>query len=190
MGCPSSRVVPWVPQEKVGKYSIPLPFFLIGRPSEIPWGYGGQEMRAWMVLVLGASFGAPMTPQVAPGQEAPLATLYFFFSPSDAASVEAAKRATGFQRSRKGEVRIRPIMLLEDFSVLRKLEESSPLTKTLKELETAGPLNIPLYDEEGLGLAERWEIRSVPAFVLVRKGRAHRALGPMAKLEELLSCTR
>lgn len=45
-----------------------------------------------------------------------------------------------------------------------------------------------LVDEEGLRLAVSWELRSVPAFVLVRQDRAHRTLGPQADLGALLGC--
>jgi hypothetical protein len=65
------------------------------------------------------------------------------------------------------------------------------LIGTLKELEAGGKpgtLDIPLYDEEGLALAEHWEIRSVPAYVLVTRGRAHRMLGGSADLEALWEC--
>ena len=146
-------------------------------------------MRTWVVGMLAAALGGPLLAhQVAPkpGQDLPI--LYYFFSPSAAGSHEGAKRAVSFMREHKGRVRLRLVMLLDDFGVIRKLEESSPLYKTLKELQSQGTLDIPLYDEEGLGLAERWGIRSVPAFVVVSHGHAHRAIGPVVNLEELLEC--
>ena len=146
-------------------------------------------MRTWFVGLVAASFGGPLlAPQAPPKREEPPRTLYYFFSPTAAGSVDGAKRAVGFIKAQKLQTRLRPVLLLEDFSVIRKVEESSPLTKTLKELQTLGPLDIPLYDEVGLDLAVRWGIRSVPAFVLVAHGRAHRASGPLVKLEELLEC--
>ena len=59
------------------------------------------------------------------------------------------------------------------------------LTRTLRALGDPGTLRIPLYDEEGLALAEQWKLRSVPAFVMVARGRAHRALGSEADLDAL-----
>jgi hypothetical protein len=146
-------------------------------------------MRTWMIGLLAASFGGPFLAAQDPSKrgEDPR-TLYFFFSPAALGSVEGAQRAAQFIKAQKGQVRLRPVMLLDDFSVIRKVEEASPLYKALKELQTLGPLDIPLYDEEGLELAVRWEVRSVPAFVLVAQGRAHRVLGPVVKLEELLEC--
>jgi hypothetical protein len=146
-----------------------------------------------MMGLLAASFGGPFfAPQAPLERGEPPRILYFFFSPAAAGSVEGAKRAVAFIKAEikaeKSRVRLRPVLLLDDFSVIRNALESCPLTKALKELQTLGPLDIPLYDEEGLELALRWEIRSVPAFVLVAQGRAHRVLGPVTKLEELLEC--
>ena|SRR5579862_2179264 len=146
-------------------------------------------MRTWILGMLAATCGAPLLePEVAPRREAERPTLFYFFTPKSVASLEGAKRAVSFMKARQGRVKLRLVMLLDDFSIVRTLEESSPLYKTLKELQSQGTLDVPLYDEEGLLLAERWGIRSVPAFVLLSHGRAHRALGPMVALEELLEC--
>jgi hypothetical protein len=146
-------------------------------------------MRLWILAALASGLGGPLfAPQGHLKQVAELPKLYYFFSPATAGSLEGAKRAVSFLKEHKGQVKLRLVMLLEDFSVIRHVEEASPLYKTLKELQSQGTLDIPLYDEEGLGLAERWGIRSVPAFVLVSHGRAHRAQGPVVKLEELLEC--
>jgi len=146
-------------------------------------------MRTWILGVLAATCGGPLlTPQVPPKREAELPVLFYFFTPNAKGSLEGAKRVVSFLKLHPGRVKLRLVMLLDDFSVIQKLEEASPLYKTLKELQSQGTLDIPLYDEEGLALAERWQIRSVPAFVLVAHGRAHRALGPVANLEELLEC--
>ena len=146
-------------------------------------------MRTWILGVLAATCGGPfLAPQVPPKRVADLPVLFYFFTPSANGSLEGAKRTVEFMKLHPGRLKLRLVMLLDDFSVIRKLEEASPLYKTLKELQSQGTLDIPLYDEEGLTLAERWGIRSVPAFVLVAHGRAHRALGPTAKLEEMLEC--
>ena len=150
-------------------------------------------MRGWMMGVAIAALGVPgplAAPQRWQGREDDSPTLYFFFAPAAPGSVEGAKRAVLFIKEAKGRVRLRPVLLVQDFKGIGKLEESSPFYKTLKELQSLGTLNMPLFDEEGLGLALRWEIRSVPAFVLVSRGNAHRALGPRVNLEELLECDR
>src|SRR5260221_6536319 len=150
-------------------------------------------MRA---LITGIAIAAMGGPELLPGpQEASHrgddpSILYFFLSPSATGGAEAARRAAEFVKGTNGRVRLRPVLLVQDFKSVGKVEEASPLYKTIKELQTLGTLDIPLYDEEGLDLAVRWEIRSVPTFVLVRRGQAHRALGPKVKVEELLECNR
>ena len=146
-------------------------------------------MRTWILGLMVACFGSPLaSPQAVRKNDERPPTLYYFFSPAAAGSVDGAKRVVEFVKARQGRVRFRPVMLLEDFSVIRKVEESSPLYKALKELQALGPLDLPLYDEEGLELAERWEVKCTPAFVLVAGGRAHRAQGSVVKVEELLEC--
>jgi hypothetical protein len=106
---------------------------------------------------------------------------------------EAARAAKEFVRKHGRDVTLRPVLLTQDFRLLRTLTDRSPLTRTLRELEKGekpGSLNIPLFDEEGLGLAERWEVRNVPAFVLVRAGHAHRTAGSSGNLEQLWECSR
>jgi hypothetical protein len=148
-------------------------------------------MRVWITGLLSLVLGLPgigFVPQTAapPGEK--VRVLYFFFSPESRAGAEAAKKATDFVKAKPGEVRLRPVILVERFQGIGKLDEKSPLYRTLKELQSQGPLDIPLYDEEGLRLAEIWEIRSLPAFVLVSRGRAHRALDPRASLDDLWEC--
>ncbi len=145
-------------------------------------------MRIWILGLLATGMGSPLLAPQAPPQQGGPATLYYFIAPAAAGSLEGAKRALAFLKRHPGQVKLRLVMLLDDFSVLRKVEESSPLYKTLKELQSLGTLDLPLYDEEGLDLAERWEVRSAPAFVLVAHGHAHRTLGPIVDLEELLQC--
>ena len=85
------------------------------------------------------------------------------------------------------------LFVAHDWKLLQTVTEKSPLTRTLKELEAGGKpglLDIPLYDEEGLRLAERWQLRSVPAFVVVRGGRAHHAAGACSDLEALWECSK
>lgn len=149
-------------------------------------------MRVWIAGVLSVALGVPgvaSMPQAENPRGQDRRILYFFFSPEARGAAEAAKKATDFARARPGEVRLRPVLLVEKFQGIGKLDEKSPLYRTLKELQSLGRLDIPLYDEEGLRLAETWEIRSVPSFVLVSRGRAHRAIGPRASLDDLWGCT-
>jgi hypothetical protein len=140
-----------------------------------------------LVLGLGALGAAQQ--QVAPATpKRAEATLYFFTSPEAESGPEAVRKLAQFIKPKMKEISLRPVLLVTDFAVLRKLTERSPLTKTLKELEKIGPLDVPLYDAQGLELAERYEVRSVPAFVLVRGGKAHRSFGPGTNLEELWVC--
>jgi hypothetical protein len=115
------------------------------------------------------------------------ATLYLFLSPRSEGGAAAARRARLFVETRKGLVLLRPVLLVSDFDSFGRLEEGSPADRTLRAL---GRIEVPLYDEEGLALARAWGISSVPAFVLVSRGRAHRALGAGADLEELSRCAR
>jgi hypothetical protein len=119
--------------------------------------------------------------------------LYFFTTPEVEGGPEGAHRAKDFIRKHAELVSLRPVLLAKDFRVLKAVTEKSPLARTLKELEAGskpGSLDIPLYDEEGLRLAQDWELRSVPAFVLVRAGRAHILSGTASNLDLLWECTR
>jgi hypothetical protein len=121
------------------------------------------------------------------------AVLYFFVTPECEKGSEAARAAKEFARKHGRDATIRPVLLAQDFRLLRTLTDRSPLTRTLRELEKGekpGSLNIPLFDEEGLHLAERWEVRAVPAFVLVRAGHAHRTSGSSGNLDQLWECSR
>jgi len=143
-----------------------------------------QGTLAILLPLLG---GATVLP---PGPSAPedVPVLYFFFTPAAAAGAEAARRAADFAKANGNRIRLRPVVLMDRFSGLGKLEASSPFTRTLRELQSQGPLDLPLYDPEGLRLAEAWGIHSVPAFVLVSRGRAHVALGSAASLAGMLEC--
>jgi hypothetical protein len=148
-------------------------------------------MRALLTGVILALLGTPAVP-AKPSAQPPGAArevvLYFFFAPDAPGAAEAARCAVLFVKGGNGRLQLRPVVLVSEFKGIGRLQESSPFYKTLKELQVLGSLDIPLYDDEGLSLAEAWEIRSVPAFVLVSRGRAHRALGPRANLELLLEC--
>lgn len=151
----------------------------------------GPLVLGKLALAIGAIGVMAATP-AAPG-DAEAGVLYCFLTPESEAAAAGAKRAKEFATKHPGDVRLRPVLLAKDFTLLRTLTESSPLYRTIKELESGskpGALDVPLFDEEGLRLAERWGVRSVPAFVLVRGGRAHATAGASANLELLWECAR
>lgn len=148
----------------------------------------GSLVARAAILVLGA-----LEAFVAPGSGEPEATLYFFVTPEAEGGPEGAKTAMHFAAAHAPRVSLRPVLLAQDFKVLRIINEECPLYRTLKALEKDGKpggLNIPLFDEEGLSLAMAWEIKRVPAFVLVRNGHAHAMAGANAELERLWECSR
>ncbi len=145
-----------------------------------------------VVLALGTLglLGSPHSR--AEGGDGP-ALLYFFTTPEAEGGPLGARRAIQFIRKHPGQIKLRPVLLAGDFSVLRTVTEQSLLYRTVKELEAdgkPGSLDIPLYDEEGLRLAERWEVKRVPAFVLVKGNRGHSTAGASATLEELWDCVK
>lgn len=144
-------------------------------------------------LVLAAAAAGLMGSSAPPTGAPETSVLYFFTTPESEAGPAGARRAKAFIAKHVGQAKLRPVLLAKDFSLLRTITERSPLTLTIKELEAGlkpGALDIPLFDEEGLRLADLWGVRSVPAFVLVRNGRAHRTAGAASNLEELWECSR
>ena len=146
----------------------------------------GTGMLAATAL-LGASNG-----DQGPRRQGEEAVLYLFITPGSGGAAEAARRAAEFVRKHSKEIRLRPVLLVSDFSLVARADPEGPLYKAVRELGRAGPVDVPLYDEEGLRLAERWKIQEVPAFVLVRPGggQAHRVTGDGADLEGIFSCSR
>ena len=150
------------------------------------------SMKAGVVLAGMLGMGGLLSPQdggTRKGGDRP-AVLYLFITPGSGGAPEAARRAAEFVRKHPKEVRLRPVLLVSDFALVARAEPDGPLYKAVRELGRAGAVDIPLYDEEGLRLAERWRIQEVPAFVLVRGGRAHRVTGDGADLEGVFSCSR
>jgi hypothetical protein len=117
-------------------------------------------------------------------------TLYFFFSPDSLGQEELARNVVEYVRAAKGAVKLRSVLLVGDFAALGKVQDPSPFTTCLKEMVrlTGGPLDLSLYDEEGLALARAWQIKRLPALVLVSKGRAHVAMGSRARPHDLEEC--
>ena len=147
-------------------------------------------MARGLALAVG-TFGLLGSGQARTGSAPAEAVLYFFTTPEAESGPEGARRVIAFTKKHSGQVKLRPVLLAHDWTLLKRVTEKSPLTRTLKELEAGGKpglLDIPLYDEEGLQLAERWQVRAVPAFVLVRGGRAHRTAGASSDLEDLWEC--
>lgn len=138
---------------------------------------------AWTGIGLGG-VGMP-----APSPAAGAGKLYLFVTPAAPDGDEAATRALRFVREHEGKVALRTVLLIEHFADLRGVTDKSPLTLTLRALGDPGTYSIPLYDLEGLALARAWEIREVPAFVLVVRNRAHRVRGSRPNLADLWECT-
>jgi hypothetical protein len=150
------------------------------------WPARGLGVAVAMLGLLGIS-------QARTGTAPPEGVLYFFSTPEAEGGPEGARRALAFIKKHPGLLKLRPVLLAHDWKGLQAVTEKSPLTRTLRELEAGskpGSLDIPLYDEEGLLLAERWGLGSVPAFVLVRGGHAHRMSGGSSDLEELWECAK
>lgn len=98
---------------------------------------------------------------------APVNTLYFFFSPQTRGE-DLARRVIPFLKEKKGAIQLRPVLLVREFGTVEKVQEDSSFIRTLKEFSKLGDreLDIPLYDEEGLALAEAWKITRLPTLVL------------------------
>ena len=151
-------------------------------------------MKLILAAVL-ALVGTPGAQADGPKPKASLdGTLFFFFSGTDPLSSAAAKSLGGLAAALKeGGVRMRPVLLVEDWKAWKKPTEDSPLFKTVRELGGGrnGPgVNIPVYDLEGLALARAWKLNRLPAFVLVAHGKAHVVYGTRIDLAELSRCER
>jgi hypothetical protein len=119
--------------------------------------------------------------------------LYLFFSPDNPFSPAAAKTASAIAIAQKGKVRVRPVLLVEDWTAWKKPTEDAPLYRTIRELGgQSGPpgLGLPIYDLEGLRLARAWNLSRLPAFVLAAQGKVHVVYGTRLDLEDLARCGR
>lgn len=118
--------------------------------------------------------------------------LYFFFGEDSRGGDELARRVVPFILEKKGAILLRPVLLASDFAKLGRVKDESPIVRTLKELSKLGAkeLDIPIYDLEGLSLAEAWKVNRLPALVLVQGGKAHKASGARVRPESLLECNR
>src|SRR5579862_5540473 len=112
----------------------------------------------------------------APSPEDGGRTLHVFFAPDSPGQAELARTVADYVLDKKGTVRLRGVLLVPEFAALGRVREGSPFTRTLRELSrvSAGaPLDLAIYDEEGLALARAWKIERLPALVLVEGGKAH-----------------
>lgn len=144
-------------------------------------------MKSSMVALLGllgsAGGGLPARGEVAEGR-----ALYFFFSEKTPSAPETAKAIAAFMASGKGQVELRPALLVEDWNSFLKVDDSSPLYRTIRELGKQVPLQV--FDEEALRLALAWKITRLPALVLVANGRAHVLTGAVTGIDDLWGCSR
>jgi hypothetical protein len=153
---------------------------------------GVEDRMKPLLLATLTLLGAPAARDEGPQAKDSLeGTLFFFFSGGDAFSPAAARSLAGSAVAPKAGVRVRPVLLVEDWKAWTKATPESPLFRTLRELGGGrnGPgVNIPVYDLEGLALARAWKLSRLPAFVLVAHGRAHVVYGTRIDLAEVSGC--
>ena len=120
------------------------------------------------------------------------AAVWFFFDDTSSGAPKLARSAVEFVLSKKGEVTLRPVLLVSDFNKLTNLSKKSPLVGVLEELKGLGKkeLNVPLYDIEGLQLAKHLRLTHLPAVVLVVDGKAFVAEGDRVDLERLYGASK
>jgi len=140
------------------------------------------------VLALGGALGSPSDDATT---LAPEGTLYFFFAHDSSLSPAAAKALPGLAAAHKGELHIRPVLLVEDWKAFKKSSQGTPLSQTVRELsslEQALGLKLSVFDEEGLRLARAWKLSRLPAFVLIAHDKAHVVYGTRIDLKDLSEC--
>src|SRR6516225_9780538 len=121
---------------------------------------GGSVERLIAAVVLLGVVPSPESPARTGGAPED-GTLYLFFSPDNPFSPSAAKTASDIARREKGKIRIRPVLLVEDWGAWKKPTEDAPLFRTVRELGGRGEppgINLPVYDLEGLRLARAWNL--------------------------------
>lgn len=104
-------------------------------------------------------------------------TVYVFFSPTHPAPVTARSAAEYADGKR-----LRPCLILEDF---RTSTDLTPEFAETVQVFTDRGLTIAIFDEEGLALAKRFQIRKLPAVVIERGGRIHMVYGSDVKPRDL-----
>ena len=139
-----------------------------------------------MGMVIMASLGGNATRNKEP------VSLWLFFSDATSGAPKMARSAVDFVLARKGEVVLRPVLLVSDFRKLTGLSRKSPLVGVLEELKRLGKkeLNVPLYDLQGLQLAKHLKLSRLPAVVLVVDAQAFVAVGDRVDLERLYGASK
>ena len=84
-------------------------------------------------LTMPVLLGAALSGLLGTPQDKKPATLYFFLSPGAGSAPEAAERAVRFIRKHKGDVRLRPVLLIEEFRALRCASQDTPFFKALRK---------------------------------------------------------
>jgi hypothetical protein len=135
-------------------------------------------------LVLAASLQGQNLPSRDKGRD----TLYFFLSRESPGIASLSRDVVQAVLERKGGVRLRPVLLVEDFQTLGKIDDRHPFFKSLKELGRlyGKELDISVYDDEGLRLAREWKVTRLPALVLVQGRTAHKVSGSAVNVGRLL----
>ncbi len=102
------------------------------------------------------------------------AEVWVFFSPDSPDASAVFRSAAG--------LRTRPVLLVE-----RYFGDREPSEAFLATVRVSGEARV--VDEEGLAMARRLGIRSLPAAAVVRGGKAHVAAGSRVDVKELLRCS-
>ena len=123
-----------------------------------------------------------------PEKELARGRLLFFFSRETPRVGELSRKVAEAVSAQKGKLTLRPVLLVEDFREIGRLDEKHPFYQALKELGRlfGGSLDLRLYDEEGLRLASDWKVTKLPTLVLVRGGTAHKVSGAGIDVREFL----
>jgi hypothetical protein len=147
-----------------------------------------ERILAAALMLAGAAGVPPEGPQTGLVGDG---TLLFFFSPDTSSAPAAATTLSKLAKAKEGKIRVRPVLLVEDWKTFRSATEESPLYRTVRELGGRGDppgVPIPIFDEDGLRLARAWSLSRLPAFVLISHGKAHLVYGSRVTLEDLLEC--
>lgn len=102
-------------------------------------------------------------------------TVWVFLSPDGPEATPIFKQLEGR--------RVRTVLLVERYFGSRE-----PSDAFLATVQAAGELRA--FDEEGLRMARRLNIRRVPAVAVLRDDHAHVATGTKVNVPELLRCSR
>src|SRR5688572_4529067 len=115
---------------KIGDFALPRIFDARFSGSRPRWGVEGPMKKGIAGLLMLAGVLGEGT-SARGGDEEERRTLYFFFSEKTPGAPEAAKAVVASLARGKGEIALRPALLVEDWSTFLKVGETSPLYLTM-----------------------------------------------------------